>query len=412
MKELLDRCCGIDVHRDSLSVCIMLPQGKRTAKQVRKFGTTTRQIRSLAQWLRENNISDVVMESTGVYWVPVFNLLEEYCNIVIANPRNVKNVPGRKTDRKDCEWLCRLLKNGLIEKSFIPPEDLRAIRDLNRFRVKFVQDRTRAKNRVVKILEAANIKLASVLSDVHGKTGWGIVVALSRGETCPEKLTEDLPKRIKAPREKIMEALEGRIKPHQQLMLRQLIQQIQFLDTQVAEVMKQIEKASKPHESLITLIEEIPGIDSIAAQAIIGEIGVDMSHFPTEQQLTSWACVAPGNHESAGKKMNTHIRKGQNFLKPILVQVAWAASRTKNTFFSEKYKRLVRRLGRKRALIALGRKILAVIYRMLKSGAHYKELGVDYLDKQKSAKSQARYYMKRLRAIGFEVDLRESEAGA
>lgn len=303
MEELLERCAGMDVHRDNVVVTIMIGFGKKIIKETKTFNAMTHGLRSLVAWLIKNDIKIAAMESTGVYWKPVFNILEEEgVDIILANARHVKNVPGRKTDVKDSEWLAKLLKCGLIARSFIPPERIRHLRDLTRYRLALVQSSSSAKNRLIKTLESANIKLSSVFTDVYGKAAWYIIQGIIEGETDLEKLMVKVNRNVKASREEIKQALNGTIKDHHRAMLRIMVAQITDLERLVKSVESEIQTNMLNFSDETKLIETAPGVSSTIAANIIAEVGVNMNQFATKQHLASWAGLCPGNNESAGKK--------------------------------------------------------------------------------------------------------------
>jgi len=302
VKDLLERCCGIDIHKETAVACIMVGSGKKIRREIRTFGTMTDDIENLKLWLRENKIKKVAIESTGIYWVPIFNILEDEIEVVLANAKHIKNVPGRKTDVKDSEWLCKLLKHGLIQKSFIPPEGIRHLRKLTRCRKSVVADLTAAKNRVIKDLECANIKLASVLSNPHGVTGWKIIRLLARGEDSIEKLTANLNNKIKAPKEDFKKALKSTLKKHDRELLQIRINHVESLLQIIDEIEEQIQKHLKKYVVEIDLLKTIPGMGNHTAAIVLSEIGSDMNQFPSHMHIASWAGLSPGNNESAGKK--------------------------------------------------------------------------------------------------------------
>lgn len=302
MTELLERCCGIDIHKETAVVCIMMGSGKKMTQEIRTFGTMTNDIEDLKLWLKKNKIKKVAIESTGIYWKPIFNILEDEVEIILANAKHIKNVPGRKTDVKDSEWLCKLLKNGLIEKSFIPPEDIRHLRELTRYRKSLLSGLTSAKNRVVKTLESANVKIASVLSNVHGATGWKIIQGLANGEQSIKQLTKNLHPQIKSSREDFEKALKNTLKTHDRELLRVKIKHIEGLNELISTIEEQIKTHLQKYTSEINLLKTIPGMGDTIAAITLAEIGVDMDQFPSDMHIASWAGLAPGNNESAGKK--------------------------------------------------------------------------------------------------------------
>jgi transposase len=303
MDELLDKCCGIDVHQESFTACIMKGTGKGMYKEIREFSTFTDEIQIFAKWLKEHEIIHVAIESTGVYWKPVFNILtEEYLDLMLVNAKHVKNVPGRKTDIKDSEWLCKLLKNGLLERNFIPPEDIRNLRDLTRYRSKLVATMASEKNRIIKILETSNIKLSSVLSDVFGETGRHIIEDLAKGITDPKELVQHIVGRVKHSKDDFIKALTGRITRHHSFLIQQALDHICDIGRIIEKVEKEIGAITSQHIREFDLLQTVPGISSTVAAAVMAEIGVDMNQFPSDQHISSWAGLSPGSYESAGKK--------------------------------------------------------------------------------------------------------------
>ena len=402
MEEIYERCCGLDVHRDTIVACIMIGNGASKRKQIRTFSTYTEDLIVLRDWLKEQSIRQVAMESTGIYWTPIFDLLEHDFDLWLVNARHVKNVPGRKTDVKDSEWLCRLLKSGLLSKSFVPPKEFRRLRKLIRYRQSLQQDLVRVKNRVIKILEASNIKLSRVFSDVFGLTSWTIIKKLVAGISDLEQLTSFIDRRCRASKEEIQKALRGTLDEHDRIMLRLMIQQVNALNLLTEEAEEQIKRNMAPFEEQASLLETIPGISSISAASIIAEIGIDMEQFKSAGHLTAWAGICPGNNTSGGKTLSTRIRKGNSHLKVVLVQAGWAASKTKKSFLGAKYRSLALRKSKKKAVVAIGRKLLVIIYHMLKDKRTYHELGADFLDSLEPER-KAKYHEKRLEELGYYV---------
>lgn len=303
MEEILDQCCGIDVHQESLTACIMKGDGNGMTKEIREFSTFTDGIQALGLWLKEHGILHVAIESTGVYWKPVFNILtEDNFDLMLVNARHVKNVPGRKTDIKDSEWLCKLLKNGLLERNFIPPEDMRNLRDLTRYRGKLVATIASEKNRIIKVLETANIKLSSVLSDVFGESGRQIIEDLAQGQTDPKKLAEHIVGRVKHSKEDFIRALTGRVTKHHTFLIRQSLDHICDMGKIIQKIDEEIDAITSQYSKELELLQTVPGINSTLAAVVMAEIGVDMNQFPSDQHISSWAGLSPGSHESAGKK--------------------------------------------------------------------------------------------------------------
>lgn len=353
MKEALERCAGLDVHRDTVVACILVGYGESAKKEIKTFSTQTYGIRVLADWLEEFAIRDVVVESTGIYWKPIFNIFEDRFNVVLANAYHVKNAKGRKTDVKDSEWLCRLFKADIILPSFIPPANIRRLRELVRYRKTLVRERARVKNRVIKTLENANIKLSSVFSDVFGHTSWLIISKMIAGERCVSTLTSYIHKMVKTPREDIQKALDGTLTSDDIVILGYMALQIEQREQQMLNIDKEIRNHLTPFKKELILLQTIPGVSETIALTIISEIGVDMNRFPSHENLASWAALCPGNNESAGKQKSGRTRRGNNYLKGALVQAAWAASRSKNTYLQAKYKGLAARKGGKKAAIAI-----------------------------------------------------------
>lgn len=402
MEEILECCCGLDVHRDIVVACILAGYGKSAKKEIKTFSTKTCGIRELAEWLKSHDVKDIVIESTGVYWRPIFNFFESTLNVVLANPYHVKNAKGRKTDVKDSEWLCRLFKAGAISASFIPPKNIRNLREKLRYRLTFIRERSRIKNRIIRLLESWNIKLSSVFTDVFGHTCWLIITKIIAGEQDVEKLTSYIHKKCKSSKKDMQEALEGTIPLEDLVILKQMVQQVEQVDRNITIIEEQIKKDSEPFAWELELLQTIPGVSSTTAITIISEMGVNMEVFPTHEHLASWAAICPGNNESAGKKKSGRTRRGNNYLKTALVQAAWAASRTKGTYLQSKFKALVTRKGGKKAAIAISHKILVACYHMLKKKVPFDELGAQYLD-QLQAERKVKYHIKKLEEMGYHV---------
>lgn len=399
MEVIVEKGCGLDVHKEEVVACIM---GEGIKKEVMTYKTMTNDLLRLKEWLKLHGITHVAMESTGVYWKPVFNILEDSFEVILVNARHMKNVPGRKTDVKDSEWLCKLLMNGLVKGSFIPPKDIRELRDLTRYKRKLVEAISAEKNRVQKVLEDANIKLSSVISDTFGVSGSGIIDSLIEGKLTIEEMSDLVRGRLKKRKEEIKEALVGNFQEHHKFMVKASLKHIRSIEKIIAGIDREIDKKLKEHKEEYELLQTIPGVKEEGAASIIAEIGVDMDRFPTEGHISSWAGMSPGNNESAGKKKVCGTTHGNKCLKATLTECGWAASRTKDTYLRSKYDSLVGRRGKKKALIAVGHKILIMSYYILKHKAAYKELGIDYLDKRKKDKI-VKSYIKRLSNIGYDV---------
>lgn len=373
--DLIHECCaGLDVHKKTVVACVRRtgPDGA-VVRQTRTYRTVTVDLIALADWLDAQGVTHVAMESTGVYWKPVFHLLEGRFEVLLVNARHVKTVPGRKTDVKDAEWLAQLLQYGLLRASFIPPPPIRVLRDLTRQRAQLVHDRAGVANRVHKVLEDANIKLSGVASDVLGVSGRAMLAAMIDGKDDPEALAGLARGKLRQKADELKEALLGLVTDHHRFQLRMLLHQFDQLDDLIAQYGARIEEAAAPFTDAAARLETIPGVGGRAAEVILGEIGTDMTAFPTAGHLASWAGLCPGNNESAGKRRTGKTTKGSQWLRTVLVQVAWAASHTKKTIFAAAYKRWAKRLPKKKALVALAHKILVVIHKMLKDGTVYEE---------------------------------------
>jgi transposase len=399
------RCCGVDVHKDSISACTRwIDEKGNVAKESRKFGTTTQEISAFADWLRARDIRLVAMESTGVYWRPIWNLLEGQFEVRLANSEHIRNIPGRKTDKKDGEWIAKLLQHDLVPISFIPPKNIRELRDLTRSRTKLVQGRSAVSNRLQKVLEDANIKLASVATDILGHSGRAMLEAMIKGQSDVAVLANMARGRMREKIPRLQLALAGQLTAHHRMLLRELLDQIDFLDGKIFVLEGEIWQRSKPFEEVIKLWSTIPGVDRLSAATLLAEIGPDMEQFPSAAHLSSWAGLCPSNNESAGKRKSGKLRHGNPWLRSLLCQAAWAASRSKKTYLAAQFHRLAARRGGKRANIAVAHTILVIAYHILKEKRAYQELGGDYFDRIRAA-GLARYYVKRLQGLGLEVTL-------
>lgn len=403
-EQIVERGCGIDVHKDVIVATI---RGTGIKEDTRTFNSFTESIEQLRNWLKENGITHVAMESTGVYWKPIFNILESDFEILLVNARHIKNVPGQKTDKKDSKWITKLLLSGLLKGSFIPPKPIRELRDLTRYRRKIVGQVASEKNRIQKILEDANIKLSSVVSDMSGATATKIINAMIDGETNIEELTKFRHGKMQSSLEDLASSLKGNLTEHHKFMLTTIKKSIIEKESIITELDSRIDNHLRANELTLDaeLLQTIPGVGKDAAAGILAEIGNDMSIFPNEQHLASWAGMSPGNNESAGKKKSSRTTHGDKFLKIFLVQCAWAATRTKGTFLRSKYDSLILRIGKKKALIAVGHKILIASYFILKDKVAYKELGAEFLQNKKKDKQVARY-TKLLKELGVEVEIK------
>jgi transposase len=411
METLIERGCGLDVHQATLVACLLIVlKNGQVQKQVRTFGTTTRELLALREWLLSQGCTHVAMESTGVYWKPVYAVLEGGAlQIVVANAQHVKKVPGRKTDVKDAEWIADLLCHGLLRSSFVPPKPIRELRDLTRYRRKLVESQAAERNRLLKLLETANIKLASVATDVFGVSGRLMLRALIEGKATPQEMA-DLAKGLL--RKKIPElepALEGKLEEHHRFLLRLQLERLEAAEKDLAVLGQRIQEKLKPYEAQLALLQEIPGVDWTLAAVILAELGIDMKAFGNVSQLASWAGVCPGNHESAGKRKSSRIPKGNVYLKTALVEAANAAARTRGTYLRDKFYRLKARRGYKRAVVAVAHKILVAIYHMFSHRVCYNDLGDLYLDKL-NKHHLTRNLVRRLERLGYTVTLSEIAA--
>jgi transposase len=405
MKAMHERCAGLDVHQKTVAVCVLTGvAGKGASSEKRTFGTSTRELLALSEWLRTREVTHAAMESSGVYWKPVWAILEDQMDLTLANAAHIKNVPGRKTDMKDAEWIAELLRHGLIAKSFVPPVAVQDLRELTRYRAQVTGERSAVGNRIRKLLEGANIKLGSVASDVMGASGQRMLDAMVAGESDPAKLTDLAIGQLRKKESQLKEALDGRMRDHHRRLLRVLLANWRFLDRLTEELDSEIELELGPLREAAALVETIPGISSLTARNVVAEIGGDMSQFPTAAHLSSWAGLCPGNNESAGKHYSGQTRSGNVWLKRSLCQAAWAASHTRNTYFAAQFRRLAAKRGKKRAIIAVAHSLLVAIYIMVKTGQSYVELGADYFEKL-HADDFKRYLVRKLEALGHTVTL-------
>jgi transposase len=400
------RCCaGVDVHLKSSEVCVRYVDADGKARnELRSFGTTTRAILELGDWLEELGVQIVAMESTGVYWKPLWNLLEGRVELMLVNARHFRNVPGRKTDKNDAQWLAELLQHGLLRPSFVPARRQRQLRDLTRQRHVLVQDKTRVANRIQKVLEDANIKLSSVASDVLGVSGRDMIRSIIGGEEDPVVLADLARRSLRAKIPQLREALLGGVTEHHRFLLRMHMQHLNFLEKEIASLEDRIDREMAQEQEAIDRLEEIPGIDARIAHAVIAEIGTDMTRFPTAAHLCSWAKLCPGVNESAGKRKSARTGQGNRWLKALMSQAAWGATRTKNSYYAAQFRRVMARRGKKRALIAVARSLLETIYYMLLRGTRYQDLGPDYLDRLEPDRI-TRTLVKRLEKLGHTVSL-------
>lgn len=411
MEIVYKRCGGLDVHKETVAACVMIREGEKVQKEIRTFRTMTSDLLVLHDWLLAHRVTHVAMESTGVYWKPVFNLLEGSFEVLLVNASHIKAVPGKKTDIKDCEWIADLLSHGLLKGSFIPPQPIRDLRDLTRYRKSLSDERTREINRLQKLLETANIKLSSVATDVMGVSGKAMLEAILSGSTEPEVLADLAKGRLRNKLSLLKEALQGRFRPHHRFLLGQILSHLDFLDEAIEEMSKEVEKRLDPFLQEIELLKTIPGVKQRMAEVILAEIGTDMSRFPTHRHLASWAGLCPGNNESAGKRKSGKTRKGDRWLKRGLTESSWAVSRAKETYLSALYHRMVRRRGKKKATVAVAHAMIVIAYHILKHKLPYSELGADYFDRLNVSYIK-HHFTKRLEALGYKVTLEPLQAAA
>jgi transposase len=411
MEAIVERACGLDVHQKTIVACALVGSaGERPKKEVKTFGTTLSDLEELSTWLDERGITHIGMESTGVYWKPVYAVLERGDReLIVGNAHHIKNVPGRKTDVKDAEWIADLVRHGLIAKSFVPPKPIRELRDLMRYHRKLVSVRSGERNRLLKLLETANIKLSGVATNVFGKSGMAMLEALANGQTSGEILAELAEGLLKKKKTQLRKALEGRVEAHHRFVLRMQLDRLKAVDADLTRLDAFIEEKMVPYRVQQELLEDIPGVGAYTARAIIAEIGVDMSVFKTEHHLASWAGVCPGNNESAGKRLHGRIRKGNVYLRTAVVEASMSAVRKKGSYLRDKYYRLKSRMGVKRAAVAIAHKILIAAYRMLSDGTLFRDLGEGYLDTVRKARAKDQL-VRRLEAMGFQVELKPSVA--
>jgi transposase len=404
MKALHARCAGLDVHAETVVAAVRIARGRKVHRETRTFGTTTKDLLELGEWLEGHGVKHAVMETTGVFWKPVWHVLAGGMQLTLAHASHVKNVPGRKSDASDAEWLSDLLAHGLVTSSFVPPEPIQELRDLTRTRKQLVRERARHVQRIQKMLESANVKLTEMISDVVGLSGRAMLEALIRGETDPVALAKLANYRVKAPQERLVEALRGRVTPHHRFMLKTHLGQVDALDTAIASIDAQIQESLFPFRPVIDRLMTMPGIDRQLASVLVAEMGADMSRFPTPSHLVSWAGLCPRMDESAGRRRSTRVRKGAPWLKTALVQGAWASVRKKDSYHSGLFLRIKSRRGAKKAILAVAASMLTAAYFMIERGANYQDLGPDHHDRRNKAALLARL-ARRIKDLGYEVTI-------
>lgn len=405
MQVVHQRCAGLDVHKKSITVCRLTPAGQGGwQKDIRKFGTMTDELLALADWLSAGGVTHVAMESTGVYWKPVFNILESGFQVLLVNAQHIKYVPGRKTDVNDAQWIAELLQHGLLKASFIPQVEQRDLRDLTRYRTKLVQARSSEINRVQKVLEAANIKLGSVASNVLGVSGRDMLEQIIVGQDDPTALAQLARGRLRDKIADLERALTGHVRETHRTLLKMHLEHIDELNAKIEALSEEIERLLTPFDGSDALprLTSIPGVSQRIAEVILAELGADMSRFPNAAHAASWAGLAPGKNESAGKNRSGKTTKGNQYLKAALTQAAHAVGRSKDNYLSTQYRRLASRRGRKRAAVAVAHSILVIAYHLLKNGTVYTDLGADYFDRRNEQHIQ-RQLVKRLEHLGYKV---------
>jgi transposase len=406
MHTVVERCCGLDIHQASVVACILIQEGRTARKEIRTFSTMTRDLEALRDWLMAQGVTHVAMESTGVYWKPVHAILYGSFELIVANAHHIRHVPGRKTDVKDAEWIAELVRHGLITASFVPPPAIAELRDLTRYRRKVVESQATERNRTLKLLESANVKLSAVATDVFGVSGMAMLKALIAGDAAPADMADLAKGRLRRKLGPLAQALDGRLTETHRFLLKLQVNRLAEMERDILALDQLIAEKAKPYGRQIGLLIRIPGVDRQIALVIIAEIGVDLSHWPTAQKLAAWAGVCPGNYESAGKARSGRTRKGNLYLKSALFLAATTAARTKGSYLKDKYHRLKARRGAKRAGMAIAHKILMTAYHMLTNGTDYSELGEAYLDKLAEQRI-TRGLVHRLTNLGYKVTLEQ-----
>ena len=410
MEAIIERCAGLDVHQATVVACVLIGEaGRKPHKEIRTFSTMTQDLEALRDWLKGHGVTHVGMESTGIYWKPVHTILEGHFELIVANAHHIKNVPGRKTDVKDAEWTADLVRHGLIKPSFVPPPPIRDLRDLVRLRRSLSEALATERNRTLKLLESANIKLASVVSEVFGVSGRAMLKALIENTATPQEMADLAKRKLRRKLEPLALALDGRLTEHHRYLLAFHLRRVEAIEADLRALDERIEEKARPDQAQRRLLRQIPGVDDRIAVAIIAEIGIDMTVFGNARRLAAWAGVCPGNHESAGKKKSTAARKGNIHLKTTLVQAAVCAARTKGSYYKDKYHRLKARRGSLRAAMAIAHKILIAVFHMLAKTVPFKELGEAFLDQQ-ACKRTTTNLVRRLNNLGYDVLLRPKVA--
>jgi len=405
MDVVHSRCAGLDVHQATVVATARVP-ADRGGRQIvtQTFGTMTADLLTLRDWLQALGVTHVALESTGVYWKPVYYVLEDAFSLLLINMQELKHVPGRKTDVQDSEWLAQLLECGLLKASFVPPPEIRDLRDLTRYRGQQARDRTQEVNRLCKVLEDAGVKLTSVVSDVMGASGRAMLTALVKGTTDVTVLADLAQGKLRKKLPELRRALEGRFRPHHAFLIEQIFAKIDFLDETLQRLTAELDRRLGPFESMLVALDTIPGVDRKTATIIVAETGGDMSRFPSAAHLCSWAAMCPGQNESAGKRRSGKTRNGNRYLRAALIQGALAATRKKNCALQVRYQRIKRHRGHKKAVVAVGHQMLEIAYYIMRDGVSYQELGADYLDRRHTERA-ARRHVRQLEALGFDVTI-------
>jgi transposase len=409
VKIEFERVAGLDVHRDSVMACVRVPGNRERREEVQTFGTTTGDLLSLRDWLKAHGVEVVSMEATGVLWKPVYYVLEADFTLQLVNPAHIKNVPGRKTDVKDSQWIAQLTECGLLRASFVPPPEIRELRDLTRYRTELGHEWNREVQRLHKVLQDAGIKLSSVATNILGKSGRAMIEALIKGTKDPEVLAEMAKGALRRKLKQLRAALEGQFQAKHAFLARELLAHLDFLEQADQRVTAQIEECLRPFAPQVTILKSIPGVADKTAARIVAEVGVNMAQFPTSGHLASWAGLCPGNRESAGKHKKCGTRQGNGWLKTAMVEAAWASVRNKGSVMYGQFNRLRPRLGAQSAIVAVAHSILVIVYGCLSDGLPYHEYGPNYFDKREKARAKDRY-IRKLKDLGFEVTLKESAA--
>jgi transposase len=409
MEIQFPRCAGLDVHKDTVVVCVRRRLDGTTQRDIESFNTTTQGLLALSEWLAERDVTHVAMEATGVYWKPVWHILEEGFELILANAAHIKNVPGRKTDINDATWIADLLAHGLIRGSFVPPTQIQDLRTLMRTRKQLVRERAQHVERLQKTFEDANLKIASVITDVTGVSGRAILKSLISGETEPTALLAVTTGRLKAPKDTLLKALQGRVRTPHRFLFKLHLEQIEGLEASIASLDEEVGALLDPFRTCVERLKTMPGISDVAAQVIVSEIGVDMTRFPTAGHLISWAGLCPRNDESAGKRRSTRLRKGAPWLKTTLNQAAWSAVRCKTGYLRAQFLRLKSRRGPGKAIMAVEASMLTAVYYMLRDHVDYRDLGNDYFERTDRERTAQRL-LRHLARLGYDAVLTEVSA--